>query len=296
MKKLFILGSLGIIILLILFFWVKNDYLTKENEFHNNYNQLNHKKNSFLIEEFLLNYYSLNGEFPEYYTKIDTSFYNALNNEKVNNEEFLYMKNQFYLDPFSQDSSFFYYKPIYNRKSKKREECMLLSAGIDSKINNRFPDTLYVDDSLKISVYSEAELDSFSYLLSCFGKKDILFLKINGISNMKRFYDNYSFLEIKEYFRNERNKKLGYYKMLKKSICVKSKIDSITYKNNSQYIVCKGSDFQISHKLYYADSISLSIGDSIETLGICKGIIEDSIIEFINVITYNCKKDINNKE
>ncbi len=285
MKRI-ILIFISFILILILTFYVNNNYKHKEIEYKVNCNQLKHMKNSFLIEGFLINYYYMHGEFPNDYRKVDSSFYNSIYNKNIKDKDYDYIRDQFYLDPFSKDSSFFFYKPIYNKYNNKREACLLLSAGIDGKINNIYPDTIYLNDSLNISTYNDCN-QKFNYYFSLFGKKDILVLHLDGISNMKTFHKYFPISTIVDYFKNYKNKYLKYNQMLNKAICTEGIVYSVLSKDNDKYIVLKDSNIYLLFNLYYPDSISINVAKSIKLLGICNKFINDSIIEFKNTIECN---------
>ena len=291
MKRIILIFT-SFILILFLAFYFNSDYKHKEFKYNDNCNQLDQKKNSFFIEGFLMNYYYRHGEFPIDYRKIDTSFYNLIYNENIKYEDFNYIRDQFYLDPFSKDSAFFFYKPIYNKYNNKREACLLLSAGIDGKINTILPDTIYLNDSLNINTYNDYN-QKYNYCFSWFGKKDILVLKLDGITNMKTFNKNFSLNTIVNYFKDSKNKHIKYNQMLNKAICTEGVVDSVISKYNDKYIVLKDSNIHLLFNLYYPDSISTNIGKSIKLLGICNKYLDDSIIEFINTI--ECNNIGNNK-
>jgi hypothetical protein len=97
------------------------------------------------------------------------------------------------------------------------------------------------------------------------------------------YHAEYNVKEIMDYFQNDTNRHLKYHKMLKKSICVRSVVDSID--NNSLFF--KESTFSITFQLYYPNSTNIELGDTVELLGICNQSIGDSLVMFINTIPCN---------
>lgn len=109
------------------------------------------------------NYFFKYGWYPDSLTQADTMFnfqrhWNSL-------DDYRDSPYRFFVDPFTRKS--YYYIPLMNSKTQKAEGYFLLSAGIDSKINNS-----HYDSQLKLydSVY-------FDYFDLYFGKKDILVSK-----------------------------------------------------------------------------------------------------------------------
>lgn len=81
------------------------------------------------------------------------------------------------------------YVPLYNRETKKKESFILISAGIDGKLNSNYSrgDTIYDDEYLNkfefynLKEYSERKSMEFSIWKYLFGKKDYLVRYYNCI-------------------------------------------------------------------------------------------------------------------
>lgn len=95
------------------------------------------------------------------------------------------------IDPLSKNKDIFVYYPIYDKKTKRRVNYLILSAGIDGRINNALSktDTLYNDDWIfKLKLYNKErplwtisenryylnreELIQYNFFKKYIGKKD----------------------------------------------------------------------------------------------------------------------------
>jgi hypothetical protein len=102
-------------------------------------------------------------------------------------------------DPFSKMNKDLLYVPVYSKFSKLCEGFLLISAGIDGKLNNRFNDTIYFEDIIQYSFYNPFDaatsLSYREYRLKyklrdfIFGNNDLLIEFSNGIDI---FIDNSS--------------------------------------------------------------------------------------------------------
>lgn len=105
------------------------------------------------------------------------------------------------IDPLSKNKKIFVYYPIYNRLTKKRDNYLILSTGLDGILNNNISktDTLYSDDwIIKLKLYNKNDAlwrinEKYNYLnreevikynpfQKKFGKKDYAII-IGNISN-----------------------------------------------------------------------------------------------------------------
>ncbi len=95
-------------------------------------------------------------------------------------------------DPFSKIDNDFLYVPLISRKNNLPEGYLLISAGIDGKLNTKIEGALYFDEVNSLLLYnnpvmsndlSYQEIESEFKLSHClFGKKDLLIEYINGIN------------------------------------------------------------------------------------------------------------------
>jgi hypothetical protein len=156
MKKTFLIGLVILVIITLLFF----DYRSKKDKFEvlkKEYElSIGFEQTVGLISSYFLEH----GWFPDSLQQLDTIFNHEIHVK--NFEDIRETRHRFFVDPFS--GKFYHYIPAINEKYGKPEGYYLLSAGIDSKINNKEnKGTLKLHDSV-----------SFSYFDYYFGKKDLL--------------------------------------------------------------------------------------------------------------------------
>jgi len=168
------------------------------------------------------------------------------------------------------------YLPVYNENNKNREAFLLLSAGIDGKINYSIPpqDSLFTSNwNSAVDIYNPNHyyaIDSIitkmmppSYCLYdyLFGKKDYLIAYIDCIHYYRsQAQDSLSLLELVNKIENKKLKrKIIYYKGL---------LSSDTCIHNSRYIVFKDNGYIIYNQLYdWPKEETTRINDSISMIG-----------------------------
>ena len=196
--------------------------------------------------------------------------------------------NEVFVDPFNRNQGYFYYIPLYNRKNQNREGYLLLSAGIDGKINNVFNDSIYIDEKITMNLYSSDSC--FHIFQKWFGKKDLLIYMVNGremlIKNAGYPYASAikTLDEITEMAKNVR--KRSYFvmgeEMVSFHLMYKGKI---MYKDSSS-IFFYHNDVWIRNQAYDTfDYKHLNVGDSVMLTGGLTGWENDSIINIKNCIT-----------
>ncbi|KAF5069926.1 hypothetical protein DSECCO2_227930 [anaerobic digester metagenome] len=94
-------------------------------------------------------------------------------------------------DPFSETGADLLYVPVYSKLNNLCEGYLLISAGIDGKLNNLINDTTYFEDVKKLTLYNQFDaatsLSFRQYNLTfkltdyLFGDKDLLVEFANGI-------------------------------------------------------------------------------------------------------------------
>jgi hypothetical protein len=154
-KKSIFIGVAILLIICFIFF----DYYSKKEAFLVKRNELVNREMEFGVVSSKINgYFFENGWFPDSLGQADTLF--ARTSTEYNLKGTL---NGFCIDPFSD--KFYHYIPIVNKRYGRPEGYYLLSAGIDSKIDNDGSE----DGKLKLydSLY-------FNYLDVYFGRKDLL--------------------------------------------------------------------------------------------------------------------------
>ena len=179
-KILFVLVFIGIVIILILYFNSKNSYSKK-------FYKLDNLRTSLYFDYFFDDYFFEHFSYPSNVDTIDQYFKILANSNEKYYDDFI--------DPLSNSNQHIKYIPLYNRINKRIEAYVLLSAGIDGKINNVInnKDTFFIDNYQEIiasynrdSFYktgdtiknNKAEFNFINYL---FGKKDYIIFYMNGI-------------------------------------------------------------------------------------------------------------------
>ena len=110
------------------------------------------------VRDGLFVFYFHKGEFPVKVIYTDRDYY-----EESNYYDSLFQNNIVETIHLEGEEVLAYY-PIYNRNNGKRESFVLLSAGIDGKMNNNITDTLYMDSwwtQLKIYNFQEIMANTF---------------------------------------------------------------------------------------------------------------------------------------
>jgi hypothetical protein len=129
--------------------------------------------------------YEINNEYP----KSIEEFKPILKDAALNKDEINSFYERHFIDYFSnQRNQYIIYHPIYDGLKKKRKGFVILSRGIDEKVNNMNMDSLFEYNWLsKIKAYNKQRfsfnsLDSikirnykkFNFLDALFGKKDYI--------------------------------------------------------------------------------------------------------------------------
>ena len=104
------------------------------------------------------------------------------NDYKRKGEIFLHL---FFTDSLNKNQDILLYIPLYNRDTKKKESFILISAGIDGKLNTKYTigDTIYDDEYLNkfefynLKEYIERKSMKFNLWDYYFGNKDYLIRK-----------------------------------------------------------------------------------------------------------------------
>lgn len=154
-------------------------------------------------------------------------------------QEYPIIPNDTYTDPFSSKGNKLLYIPIYNPVNLKRESILLISAGVDGKINNRYQesDTIFtymVDDMLKLyNNPNDIEIPRYNLFKRLFGKKDYAIMYLNLTERYKsiRVFDTVvdfnsfiSKIDINRIYNPQLNKKyllqLNDKKLIKSDNCI----------------------------------------------------------------------------
>jgi hypothetical protein len=163
-----------LLIITVKYFYSKNNYYRTFYEFKNNSDVLYYTMpfHSYFFDNF---------EYPESIEELG-DFYSGTN-------RYYELLDQL-KDPFSKDGSDFLYIPLYS-PSNLREGYLLISRGIDRKLNNDVIESLYLEDPIKLKLYNDLEIakrgvfrkfdSKFSFKDYLIGNNDLLIEYSNGV-------------------------------------------------------------------------------------------------------------------
>lgn len=141
-----------------------------------------------------------------------------------------------YRDELNDNGSIFLYVPLYSRQTKKKESFVLISAGIDGKLNAKYTvgDTIYDDEYLNkfnfynIEEYAERKSVKFNLGSYLFGNKDYLVRYYNCVNDS---YNTPMTMEYEKYRMHS--------KRIKESISLIATFEKDTLINNQNSIILK---------------------------------------------------------
>jgi hypothetical protein len=304
MKK-YILISAGIILSLLLFSYYGKIRLNYTNNFLEIYKARDVLNYERPYSHYIMDFYF---EYPQTYQELLQAAYEE--SIRYNNfSDYGLYENKYFKDLLSRETpGFLQYIPLYNRDNMKREGFMVLSAGIDGKINNKYEwnDTLFVDDFLfssdfnyfgnfglidkknmlklyppknlaTIDIQKEKPKVYFNIFNYFFGNKDILVghgnLICDYLSRLSNIYNLGEMLEESSYYFTGSRTIWGY----KGNFAVDTIIE------NERYIFFRYEDYLIRNKLY--DGRDLFLSDTIKFIGTVSNFDSvNKIIDFVNCI------------
>lgn len=263
MKRVFIVIALLLVFVVLIFF----DFSSKRNKFDALKGEYGLSVNFEQIPGQINKYFFEHGWFPDSLEQIDTILSRKI--VKGDIEDFIETPYRFYIDPFSDE--FYYYLPVMNEKYGKPEGYYLLSAGIDSKINNRKLDK----GALKL--YDSA---SFSYLDWYFGDKDLLVSE----GSIEDWLSESSGMEVSMRWLAKRYDSTGR-RMLPRSVKFYGTVDSV---GTDRFLV-KEDQSDLRGVCYIApsvDQLAIVEGNIVQVKGIYNKIIfqPDTVFTFLNCI------------
>ncbi|MDR2040491.1 MAG: hypothetical protein LBQ60_21455 [Bacteroidales bacterium] len=176
-------------------------------------------------------------------------------------------------DPFNQYNKYLSYIPLYNRKLKKAEGYILLSAGIDGKINNVFKDSIYLDEDIQLRLYDKSDT-TFCITKRWFGNKDWLISKVDG---RQQLVDQAMPTEIQSLVKQAKALKINDTRLKVRIGDRIVKLDTVVY-------FCYQDIWIKNYPLEYDLIRPYQIGDSISIAGVFRGWENDSTIKMINCI------------
>lgn len=260
MKKVIVIG----ITLLILFGLGFFDYRSKKEKFSIKQKEFEQTLGWIdLLTGRINRYFFEHGWFPDSLQQVDTIFYHNPGEYDLTETEY-----KFFVDPFS--GNLFYYLPV-KEKYGRPDRFYLLSAGIDSKIDNKElgKGTLKLYDSV-----------SFDYLDFYFGKKDLLVNEgsiENWLSESSGMETSMKWLST-AYDPNGR-------KMFHASVKFYGVVDSV----GTESFLIKDIQSNVKGTCYLAPSVgelAIASGDTVKVKGIYNKIVfePDTTFTFLNCI------------
>jgi len=239
-----------------------------------------------------------------YWEGFDLLFFHTKNYPESMDEMIsLYVENgitedaitEIFVDPFHRNQDYFYYIPLYHRKNGNREGYLLLSAGIDRKINNMFNDSIYIDEDVQLKLYSASDT-SFNIFQKWFGKKDLLIFQRNGREFIKnaRYKGIRTLDEITEVATNVR--KRPYFVMGEDMVFSHTMFEGKILNKDATSVYFKNGITWFKIQLYDPiDYTRLNVGDDVIFTGLMTGWENDSTINIKNCIPVDESEIIKNE-
>ncbi|PLW98926.1 MAG: hypothetical protein C0591_03520 [Marinilabiliales bacterium] len=233
--------------MMILWFGLRKSY-------QNTFEKLEDKRFIF-YETPYLNYYNFNYDCP-------SSFEALLEFLQLNRSDYQYLINESFIDYLARgNDTLIRYYPIYNRKNKKRESFVLLSAGIDGSHDNdiKQEDTLFIDNwTTKIIAYNPETYEktgdtirnynpNFNIYNYYFGSKDLIIQYVDCVQRFKNraryTYTVNEFIElVKENDKRDLERKVIKLKLINQD-------DSLSVLKKGEYFYFNYGDFLIQFNL-----------------------------------------------
>jgi len=185
-----------------------------------------------------------------------------------------FLMHSFYNDPLNSVGDGLLYLPLYNRLNKKKESFLIISAGIDGKLNSKFTvgDTIYDDDYFNkfdfynLEEYADRKSMKFNFWYYLFGSKDYLIRYHNcvndcNIAPMTMEYEKY------------RMHPHG----IKSRICLIAAFEKDTLIDNQRTIVLKSwiDGYRAYCKMHRPIQKKIVRGDTLMIAGFLENISED---------------------
>ena len=151
MKKIIYYSAIGLLAFFLVFIIFKYKkyqaiYQKQAKEYYSHVDVLNTNTDVFNdYAEVYNRYFHKNFRYPENTASIMKFIKKDTNFAKL----FVYLLK----DPFSKTGANLLYYPLYSKKSNNPEGMVLISAGIDGKLNTKLKDTLFIDDIKKLKFY-----------------------------------------------------------------------------------------------------------------------------------------------
>lgn len=254
MKTRFKIIGILIFVFLIFFLYV----ITIQKEFNSKLELVKYRGGNIVYYEYPMDYF-----FQEFECPISIQ---DIINSGIEDPVYINHINTQLKDVFSKkENALLSYIPVYNPKNLKREGFVMLSAGIDGKLNNIFDvktDTVFIDnlnDRFKLynpRSFSEPtsssilqNINGFNLYNYFFGKKDCVLEYFNCIDFYKMQPGAYSLDELIERKSNKKDKGRIVVVELEDYMLLNTENDSIkTFRYKDLLVKCKAYDY-ISYEL-----------------------------------------------
>jgi len=266
-KKVVFFSIFTILFISMIILWC---YLRKS--YQQNFEKLEDKRFMFYEGPYLRFYYDIY-ECPK-------SFNSLIDSMKLSQSDYQSFLEQFFMDYLARgDDTLVEYYPIYNRKNKKRESFVLLSAGIDGSHNNVInpEDTLFIDNwTTKIKAYNPETYEktgdtirnykpNFNIYDYFFGNKDLIIQYVDCVQRFKnRVRGTYNADELIRWVEEDDVRAIQQ-KVIKFDAIIQE--DSVSNIDNERYLICKQGDYIIQISMASNDNQESYIGDSILVIG-----------------------------
>ncbi len=165
------------------------------------------------------------------------------------------------------------YIPVYNEDNKLVEGYMLLSAGIDGKINTIVKDSVFFDDINTFSLYNTFQdsigdifefNDDFNLYNYFFGEKDLLIACVDGVNSFITNAVNAGIFSPSDFYSK-------YSRLLNnENISLDCAIKGKLTKKKEEYIIISDNEFSVFCKMYKDKSYYvLEVGKIVTIIGKC---------------------------
>lgn len=261
MKKTF-LTSLVLLAIITLFFF---DYRSKKAKFEMLKREYELSVSFEQTVGLISSYFLEHGWFPDSLQQLDTIFNHEIHIKNL--EDIRETRYRFFVDPFS--GKFYHYIPVINEKYNKPDGYCLLSAGIDTKINNK-------ENEGKLKLYDAVSFNYFDYY---FGKKDLLVRQGSIVDWISSDGFDLTFNDLVERYNPDRRRDAALHGLIK----FYGVVDSV---NTDHFIVKDRQKKGICYLAPFVDGLAITSGDTVQVKGIYNKVSlePDTTFTFLNCV------------
>lgn len=188
-------------------------------------------------------------------------------------QDYPIIPNDIFTDPFSSNRDSLLYIPVYNPNNLKRESVLLISAGVDGKINNRHikTDTIFnymVNDEFQFyNKPTDISIPQYCLLKRLFGKKDFVLIFNNLFEGYKNIFVSDSIFDFR-FFIDQINNEKYLNKKLNKKYWIELNNNNIIESGNCR-LTLKSGTYKICFNFYDCDDTEYLLEKKTTNL-ICK--------------------------